>query len=269
MHQSKKVVLITGASSGLGLAVASYLWTNGYIVYGASRSIQGDKYPFHTLQMDVAQEASIETAVGAIIQEQGHIDVLINNAGLGLIGPSEYLSLSDVAKVMDVNVLGALRSIQAVLPQMRSQKSGLIINISSIASENGLPYRAAYSASKASLDRITEALRAELASFGVQACYIQPGGFNTEINDNRMVTLLKGDAYKGSWERCHRIIKDSVSLGLSPAMLGPAVEKIIESKRVKRCYRIGKPLEKLSVVLKKLLPDHIYDKMIRKHFEIY
>lgn len=263
---ARKVIFITGASSGLGLAVATYL-SKDYIVYGGSRNIK-DQHPFCTIQIDVSQESSIQRAIMAIIEKEGRIDVLINNAGLGLIGPTEYLSISDVMKIMDINVFGALRTIQAVLPFMREQKSGLIINISSIASENGLPFRAAYSASKASLDRITEALRMELVPYGVQACYLQPGGFNTEINDNRITTELKGSAFKESWERCHEIIRNSVSLGLPPSILGPIIEKIIKSKRVKRCYRVGKPLEKISVLLKRLLPDHMYEKMVRKHFRI-
>ncbi|SFD82974.1 NADP-dependent 3-hydroxy acid dehydrogenase YdfG [Chitinophaga sp. CF118] len=264
-----KIVLITGASTGLGAAIATYLSAKGHIAYGVSRNIQQEGQPFRTLKMDVGDESSIKQAVQTIIKEHGRIDVVINNAGLGLIGPVEYLSIPDVMKIIDTNVLGVLRTTQAVLPFMRQQKSGLIINISSIAAENGLPYRAIYSASKAGVDRMTEALRVELAPFGVQACYVQPGGVYTNINNNRINTVLPaGSEYKESWDRCFNIIQDSVSKGLSTDAFGPLIEKIINTPRVKRCYRIGKPIEKLSVFLKKLLPAHVFEKMISNHYQI-
>src|SRR5882724_1106414 len=158
---------------------------------------------------------------------------------------------------------------QAVLPGMRANKSGLIINISSIGSETGLPYRGAYSASKAALDRLTEAMRMELAPFGVQACYLQPGGIRTDINKNRITTPLATDnAYKESFDRCYAIVNASVSQGLDTAAFGPFVEKIIQSKKVKRCYRIGKPMEKISVFLKKALPDRTYEKLVSNHYKV-
>ncbi|NSL88246.1 SDR family oxidoreductase [Chitinophaga solisilvae] len=264
-----KVILVTGASTGLGASIATYLTSRGYTVYGVSRNIQPEGHTFHTLQMDVSREDSIRQAVQTIIDEQGRIDVLINNAGLGLAGPVENLSLTDVSRVFDTNVMGLLRTTQAVLPFMRRQQSGLVINISSIASENGLPYRAAYSASKAAVDRLTEAMRTELAPYGVQACYVQPGGFNTDINANRITTTLPaGSVYKNSWERCMRIVHDSVSKGMSTEVFAPLIEKIIQQPRVKRMYRIGKPLEKFSVLLKKILPARTYEKMVSNHFQI-
>ncbi|HVI43266.1 MAG TPA: SDR family oxidoreductase [Chitinophaga sp.] len=265
----QKIILVTGASSGLGETIATHLTTIGHIVYGTSRKPAKPNPACKMLQMDVQDEQSIRQAIDAIIREQGRIDVLINNAGLGLVGPAEYLSTADLFKIIDTNVLGVLRTCQQALPYMRQQKKGLIINISSIASENGLPYRAAYSASKAAVDRITEAIRLEVAPFGIQACYVQPGGFNTAINDNRMVTQLpSGAAYTESWERTHSIIKESVATGLDPQKAAVFIEKIINSKKVKRCYRIGRPLEKLSVFLKRILPDATYDNMVSKHFQV-
>ncbi|WP_143310551.1 SDR family oxidoreductase [Chitinophaga vietnamensis] len=264
-----KVILITGASAGLGNALATYLSGKGFTVYGVSRNIQREGHNFHALKMDVSDEASIRQAVDTIIREQGRIDVLINNAGLGFAGPVEYLSVADLARVLDTNVLGVLRLVQAVLPQMRQQRSGKIINISSIASENGLPYRAGYSASKAALDRLTEALRTELVPFGVQACYVQPGGIVTDINANRVLaTLPAGSPYQDSWEKCMTVVNNSVSKGLPTSRFGPAIEKIILSPVLKRCYRIGKPLEKLSVLLKKILPARTYENMVRNHFNM-
>jgi NAD(P)-dependent dehydrogenase (short-subunit alcohol dehydrogenase family) len=264
-----KIVLITGASSGLGAAIAGYLSTKGYIVYGASRSLPQGQPAFRPIVMDVCDEKSVQQAVDLILREQGRIDVLINNAGLGIAGPVEHLLLTDVKRVFDTNVFGMLRACQAVLPSMRNKQSGLIINISSIGSETGLPYRGAYSASKAALDRLTEALRMELAPFGINACYLQPGGIMTDINKNRVTTPLPADsAYKESFERCYAIVNASVSQGLDTAVFGPVVEKIILAKKVKRCYRVGKPMEKLSVFLKAALAGKTYENLVSKHYQV-
>jgi NAD(P)-dependent dehydrogenase (short-subunit alcohol dehydrogenase family) len=264
-----KIVLITGASSGLGASIAGYLSAKGYTVYGASRNVPQGNPAFKPVVMDVCDEKSIQDATSLILNAEGRIDVLINNAGLGIAGPVESLLSKDVQQVFDTNLFGALHVCQAVLPGMRANKSGLIINISSIGSETGLPYRGAYSASKAALDRLTEAMRMELAPFGVQACYLQPGGIRTDINKNRITTpLAANNAYKESFDRCYAIVNASVSQGLDTAVFGPFVEKIIQSKKVKRCYRIGKPMEKISVFLKKALPDHTYEKLVSDHYKV-
>ncbi|RZL98081.1 MAG: SDR family oxidoreductase, partial [Pedobacter sp.] len=157
-----KVVLITGASTGLGESIATYLARRGFIVYGTSRQAGLTNESIHMLAMDVIDPQSIQQVVDQILQQEGRLDVLINNAGLGIAGPVELLSLTDVERVFDTNVFGVIRMVQSALPIMRQQRSGLIINISSIAAEAGLPYRGAYSASKAAVERLTEALRLEL-----------------------------------------------------------------------------------------------------------
>nr|WP_293833276.1 SDR family oxidoreductase [uncultured Arsenicibacter sp.] len=264
-----KVVLITGASTGLGESIGNHLVQKGYIVYGTSRNIEGQKKAFKTLNMDVSNEESVGRGIERVLAEQGQIDVLINNAGLGIAGPVESLLTDDIARVLDTNVIGAVRTIQAVLPHMRDRRVGLIINISSIAAEAGLPYRGAYSASKAALDRITEALRLELAPFGVQACTVQPGGVRTDINKNRLKVQLPGTSvYKKTFERTYELIDESVSQGLAPELFGELIEKIINTPQVDRLYRLGKPLEKFSVILKRILPVATYEKMIRKHYDM-
>ena len=263
----KQVILVTGASSGLGEEMATHLARTGYTVYGSSRRIEGQEKPFHTINMDVTDAASISTALARILEREGRIDVLVNNAGLGIAGPVEELSIDDVQRVLDTNVVGVLRVCQAVLPHMRRQGSGRIINISSIGSEIGLPYRGLYSASKAAVDRLTEALRTELAPYGVQACVLQPGGVRTDINKNRIRVELPADSpYRASFEHTYRLIDESVEKGLPPEAFGRLVEELIRAPRLKRVYRLGKPLEKLSVLLKRLLPAQRFDKMIRKHY---
>ncbi|RYY86681.1 MAG: SDR family oxidoreductase, partial [Chitinophagaceae bacterium] len=220
-----------------------------------------------TINMDVTDASSISTAIQRIVEREGRIDVLINNAGLGIAGPLEQLSIAEVQRVFDTNVTGVLRACQAVLPHMRRQQGGKIINISSIGSEMGLPYRGVYSASKAAVDRLTEALRTELAPFGIQACIVQPGGVRTDINKNRIrVALDDSSPYRASFEHTYRLIDESVEGGLPPLAFAQLVEKIIATPRLKRLYRLGKPVEKLSVLLKRILPSGRFDKMIRKHY---
>lgn len=264
-----RVVLITGASAGLGAAIGNYLSAKGYKVYGTSRHIQAGTQSFTALQMDVGSEASIQEALKAILQQESRIDVLINNAGLSIAGVTEHLSLADVQQIFDTNVFGIVRTCQAVLPHMRRNGRGLIINISSIGSETGLPYRGIYSGSKAAVDRFTEALRLEVGAYGIQACCLQPGAVHTGINAHRVKTVLpEGSPYKESFERGYAAIDASIDHGSSPDIFGPVIEKIINSKYVKRYYRVGKPIEKLSVILKKYLPERTYERMIRKYYNL-
>lgn len=264
-----KVILITGASTGLGESMATYLTQRGYKVYGTSRQADLTPKNFSMLQMDVTRSESIQTAIDQIVKVERKIDVLINNAGLGIAAPVEELPLDDVMRVFDTNVLGIIRMVHAVLPIMRRQQAGLIINISSIAAEAGLPFRGAYSASKAAVERLTEALRVELTPFGVQACSVQPGGTRTDINKNRLrAALTEESAYKKTFDRTYELIDQSVSEGIDAAVFGPLIETIMNSARVKRLYRVGKPLEKFSVILKQLLPTAMYERMIRNHYKM-
>ncbi|HEY8401180.1 MAG TPA: SDR family oxidoreductase [Cytophagaceae bacterium] len=264
-----KVIIVTGASSGLGNVIADYLAGKGHIVYGTSRSIKEEGQKFKALRMDVCNSESVQEAVDKVLKEQGKIDVVINNAGIGIAGAAEHLQLEDVQRVFDTNVLGVLRVCQAVLPSMRERRGGKIINISSIGSELGLPYRGGYSASKAALDRLTEAMRVELKPFGIQLCLVQPGGVATDINKNRVMTPMPEDSpYRESFERCYDIINASVSKGLSPHIFGPAIEDIIKADKLKRVYRIGKTTEKLSVLVKKLVPSSVFDNILINHYKL-
>ena len=262
-----KVVFITGASSGLGLSMAKHLSRNGCIVYGTSRKVLETPDGIKMLVADVTDGPSIANALAQTLKEEGRVDVVINNTGLGIASPLESVSLEDVQKVLETNVTGVIRVIQAVLPQMRLQQSGLIINISSIGAEVGLPYRGVYSASKAAVDRLTEALRMEVASFGVQACTIQPGGVRTEINKNRVRAELPSEnVYRENFETAYELINKSVDEGLHADEFGKLVHRIIRQKRVKAVYRLGNRTEQVSVLLKRMLPTTFFENMVRKHY---
>ncbi len=257
-----KVVLITGASSGLGQALARQLAEKGYLVYGTSRRPRESGLPYQMVAMDVQDEASVRQAVAAIVEKEGRLDAVINNAGIGIAGPLEQLHMENVERVLDTNVKGVLRVVQAALPHLRQSK-GRIVNISSIAALFGLPYRGAYCASKAAVDLITEALRMEMAAFGVQACSIHAGDIQTNINANRIRDYDPEDpTYKESFERAYADIDKDVNKGLPADEVARQVIRALESARLRRYYTIGKPLQRLSLLAKRLLPAPFFEKVI-------
>jgi NAD(P)-dependent dehydrogenase (short-subunit alcohol dehydrogenase family) len=260
-----KVVLVTGASSGLGRALATALAEKGYKVYGASRNPQGIE-PFIQLRMDVQDDDSVVAAVKEILDKAGRIDILINNAGIGIAGPLEQLSMANIQRVFDTNVYGLIRVSQAVLPTLRQIGGGRIINISSIAAEVALPYRAVYSASKAAVDRLTEALRLEVERFGVEVCAIQAGDIRTAINDHRIMEYDEQDpAYNLVFAQVAKKMNESVDQGVPAEEMAAKIIEIMEKRRLKKLYPVGKPYQKLSIYLRRFLPASLFEFIIRSY----
>ena len=259
----KKVALVTGASSGLGEALARLLAQKGYIVYGTSRK-PAEETRFKLLTMDVQDERSVQAAVAQILSEQGQIDVLINNAGVGIAGPLEVMSINSVQQAFDTNVFGLIRVMQAVLPHMRKAQTGKIINISSIAAEVALPYRAVYSASKAAVDRITEALRLEVERFGIQVCSIQCGDIQTAITAHRIMEYaVDNPAYNTVFAKVAQNMNDGVSKGSTAEYIALEIIKLLDKKHLQKIYPIGKSYQKLSLTLKRLLSGRLFEKIIK------
>ncbi len=164
-----KVVLITGGSSGIGKSIGEFLNEKGFTVYGTSRN--PNNYPeskFKIIPLDVTKKETIALAIETVVKKEDRIDVLINNAGVGITGPIEEISEKEIKANFETNFFGPINVIKAVLPQMRAQHSGLVINITSIAGYMGLPYRGVYSASKGALEIITEAFRMEIKDFNIK-----------------------------------------------------------------------------------------------------
>lgn len=261
-----KVVLITGASSGLGEALATCMSTRGYRVYGTSRKGEQTATAYQMLAMDVQQDESVKNAIGQLLEKEGRIDVVINNAGIGIAAPLEEVSMEKVMQVFQTNVFGMIRVCQAVLPTMRAQGHGRIVNVSSIGSQIGLPFRAVYSASKASVDIMTEAMRMELKGFGVDATAILAGDMQTPINNNRLHETLAGNSpYKTIFDKVHELINADVDKGKKPSEVADMIEQITRQKHVKRSYVIGKPLQKVSILAKRLLPGGLFEQIIMKY----
>ena len=266
-----KVVLITGGSSGIGKSIGLYLKSKGFKVYGTTRNLSKhiDFEVFELLELDVASKESIAKAVKVIVDKEQRLDVLINNAGVGITGPIEETPDSEILKAFDTNLHGPMRVIKEVLPQMRSQRAGTIINITSIAGYMGLPYRGIYSATKAALATITEALRIEVKDFGVKIITLAPGDFSTNIAAGRYHAPVQDDSpYQKAYGETLQMIDDDVDKGGDPIRVAKKVYEIIENQNPKVHYKVGAPLQKISSVFKSILPDKVFEKLLIKHYKL-
>lgn len=265
-----KVVLITGGSSGIGKSIGEYLLSKGFKVYGTSRSPQNYiESKFLIIALDVTKKDSIISCIQTVIDAESRIDVVINNAGAGITGPIEEIPETEIKQNFETNFFGPINIIKAVLPQMRKQNSGLIINITSIAGYMGLPYRGIYSASKGALELITEAFRMELKDFNIQMTNIAPGDFATNIAAGRFHAPVKKDSpYKEKYASVLKAIDEDVNKGDDPIAVAEMVYKVIETKQPKIHYKVGAFMQKFSIVLKRLLPDKVYEKMLINHLKL-
>jgi short-subunit dehydrogenase len=264
----KKVILITGISSGFGKATSELLAVKGHVVYGTVRSEIESDTKVNVLKLDLTDTNSIKKAVETVLQKESRIDVLINNAGILIGGPLETSPIENIKLLMDTNFLGMVQLTREVLPVMRKQGSGTIINLSSIAGLIGLPFQGYYSASKFAIEGFSEALRMEVKQFNIKVVLINPGDFRTNNIMNRRNFLAPTgttDPYYEQFGKTLAIFEKDEANGQSPEVLAAKIVRIIESKNPKQRYIIATLLEKLAVVLKKILPG----KMLRKLLEIF
>jgi NAD(P)-dependent dehydrogenase (short-subunit alcohol dehydrogenase family) len=265
-----KVVLITGGSSGIGKSIGEFLHHKGFIVYGTSRNperILNSVFPL--LALDVQKVGTIQEAVAKIIVLSGRLDIVINNAGVGITGPLEEIPMAEIKNNFETNFFGPIEVMKAVLPQMRTQKSGLIINVTSIAGYMGLPYRSIYSASKGALELITEALRMEVKAFGIHITNVAPGDFATNIASGRFhAPLIMDSAYEIPYANTLKMIDEHVDGGSNPNEMAEAVYQIILNPNPRIHYKVGAFMQKISIVLKRMLPDKVYEKMLMQHFKL-
>lgn len=267
-----KVVLITGCSTGIGRDLAQRLAQAGYQVAATARnleSLQGLEVELK-LALDVASAESINQAVDSVLQRYGRIDVLVNNAGYAQCGAVEEVSDAQVQQMFDVNVFGALRMIRAVVPHMRQQKSGRIINISSIAGKLVTPVNGTYSATKFALEALSDALRLELAPFGIQVVVVEPGAIKT--NFDRTVQAHAGQIFDNSVSPYGRLYQkyQQVSNAMRQGEAGPeAVSKVVqhalETARPKARYLAGLALPTKLVVR---LGDTLWGPVVNQMFKV-
>lgn len=265
-----QVVLITGASSGIGKSIAEYLVTKGFTVYGTSRNPRSDNLNgVHLIPLDVTKTETIKTAVANILVKEGKLDVLINNAGKGITGPLEEIPEEELKSVFETNYFGPIAVMKAVLPTMRKHRKGLIINVTSIAGYMGLPYRSAYSATKGALSLTTEALRMELKEFNVKVTNVAPGDFATNIASGRYhAPLLEDSDYAKNYGKSLSLMDEHVDEGEDPMLMAKAVFDIINTKEPQVDYKVGAFMQRFSTFLKGVLPSKTYERLLLKHYQL-
>jgi len=270
MGNQKKIILVTGASAGLGKEFAKELLKDGHVVYGAARRIgQMDdikRLGINVLEMDVTDEASMVKGIEAIIKNEKRIDVLVNNAGFGSYGALEDVSMADARYQLEVNVIGATRLIQLVLPYMREQHDGLIINISSIGGKVAFPFGGWYHASKFALEALSDVLRNEVKPFGIDVVLIEPGGVKTEYSHIATDKLMKtsGNSVYGQLVKELSGRRTEIESKVpGPIVIAKLVKQAIDAKKPKTRYSGGYRAG-LTLFLRRLLSDRMLDWVITK-----
>ena len=266
----QKTVLITGGSKGIGLATGLFLLDKGYVVFGTSRNPDKIKnHPFELLPLDVTISDSITKCMEELKTKVDRLDILINNAGAGITGPVEEIPEREMKRNFETNFFGPLTLIKAALPLMRQNQSGLIINVTSIAGYMGLPFRGIYSASKGALELVTEAISMEVKSFGIKVVNFAPGDVATNIAAGRYHSpLIENSPYFDTYGKSLDLMDSHVDSGKDPMVIAKAIYKIIQTKNPKIHYKEGELLQKFSIVLKRLLPDRWYEKMLMNHYKL-
>lgn len=264
----KEVVFITGASSGIGKATAILLAEKGYCVYGTARNPQESPEKYNLIPMDVRQESSVKEAIKKVMEKEQHIDILINNAGVGITGALEETPIEALENAFQTNFFGAVRVIQAVLPIMRQQRKGFILNITSVAAYMGLPFRGGYSASKGALSLITETLRMETRQFGIKVCTLAPGDVATDIASRRFHTPAQENSPYPQYTASLSSMNQQVDEGADPAILAQKIYQVIMKKSPKVHYSKGKFLETFSIFLKKILPSKYFERLLMNHCDL-
>jgi NAD(P)-dependent dehydrogenase (short-subunit alcohol dehydrogenase family) len=265
MTQRSPVVLITGTSSGIGRAIASAFAAKGYEVFGTSRNPQRNESiaGVELLPLDVSDQASVTSAVSTVIQRAGRIDVLVNNAGVGIFGAAEESSIAQAQELFDTNFFGLIRVTNEVLPHLRAQRSGRIINISSVLGFLPAPYGALYAASKHAVEGYSESLDHETREFGVRVSLVEPGYTDTAFDANAADPDSPIESYRAVREHVKEGLIKAVRAGDDPSVVAKVALKAATSRSPKLRYPAG-PLARQLTVLKKFAPEALLDKGIRK-----
>ena len=267
-----KVALVTGGSSGIGEAAARALAAAGFTVYAAARRVERmqplTEVGIRPFAMDVTDDASIQAAVATIIDEQGRIDVLVNNAGYGSYGALEDVPMDEARAQMEVNVFGAARLTQLVLPHMRGQRSGTIVNVTSMGGKIYTPLGAWYHATKFALEAISDCLRMEVKPFGINVVVVEPGGIRTEwpgiaAEKVRAVSSTGPYAPQGNAVAQSLVSESTQRRSSPPELIAKTIVKAVTTRRPKTRYAVGygaKPI----IFMHDVLPDRAFDALIRR-----
>ncbi len=265
MTKAKPVALVTGASSGIGKAASLALVEAGFTVVGTSRNASGvnqcDGVTF--LDLDVASDESVGTVVQHVIERFGRLDVLVNNAGIGAAGAAEESSVAQAQRVFDVNVFGLIRMTKAVLPHMRAQGSGRIINISSVLGFVPQPYMSVYAASKHAVEGYSESLDHEVREHGVRVLLVQPAYTNTGFEANSMRADTPLQVYAQRRHIFDDVLAAAIKDGDDPAIVAKVIVAAATDPKPKLRYTAGSTAGRIST-LRRIVPSWVFDRQIRK-----
>lgn len=269
MMINKPVALVTGASSGIGEAIAHKLVAAGYSVYGTSRrGGRAGQQGFPLLMLDVTDDASVEAAVQALLRLEGRIDLLVNNAGFGIApAAAEESSIEQAKALFDTNFLGIVRTTRAVVPHMRRQGAGRIINIGSILGVVPVPYAALYSASKHAVEGYSQALDHELRTLGIRVTVVEPGYTKTQFESNNLQPDAKLDVYQDVRIKVTRVVNHAMATADGPEVVAEVVLQAVRAERPKLRYTAGKAAGQLQF-LRNFAPARLLDSGIRKALQL-
>ena len=275
----QKVAIVTGSSSGIGYETALVLARNGFRTYATMRNLEkakaisdiskSEKLALHTIKLDVTDEKSVNEAIKTIKSDAGRIDVLVNNAGYGLTGSLEDLSMSEIKAQYETNVFGLIRVTQAVLPIMREQKSGIIVNISSIGGKMAIPLQSPYHGTKFAVEGLSESIAYELEPFGIKIVIIEPGAIKTNF-DTGMVVAQKNQnpssPYYKSMQKLQSSINSVFKNGTPPTKVAEVILNAITTPNPNLRYTVGEDAALLAQKRKEL-PDSEFQKLVLEFFK--
>lgn len=261
-----KIVLISGASSGIGLATAKFLKEKGYKVIGLSRRLPQTEVDFDYIECDITNQEKINNLVDKLNTSVEKVDVLINCAGIGVSGAVEYSSLEEVKRIFDVNVFGQFLLTKAIIPFLRNSNNPRIINIGSVAGELTIPFQTFYSMTKAAISSFSEGLRLELAPFNIQVTTVLPGDIKTDFTKNRSLPNIPSENKYGSRieNSISRMAKDEEN-GMNPISVSKVIYKLINKRRLPVAKTVGFKY-KLFVLLSRILPKRLVSYVIKKMY---
>ena len=267
-QQVRPVAIVTGAAAGIGGATARALHAVGYRVFGTARKPSGTSAPgIVYLTCDVTSDESVQAAVGEVLSQAGRIDLLVNNAGVGLVGGAEESSLEQAKSLFDVNLFGVIRMTKAVLPAMRKQGAGRIVNISSVMGLIPAPFMALYAASKHALEGYSESLDHEVRSSGVRVVLVEPAYTRTSFDGNAYQADQQLAFYQSARTNAEGALRDAMTTADTPELVASAVVKAATDGNPHRRYAVGRMARQVSL-LRRFVPASAFDKSLRKQMRL-
>jgi len=264
---ANKVAIVTGSATGIGYETAIHLARNGLYTYATMRNTKKAKdineirsrenLPLSIIQLDVTDIVSIKAAIDAVIKQSGRVDVLVNNAGYGLFGPIEDMSMEELKAQYETNVFGLFSVTHAVIPYMRQQHSGAIINISSLAGRIGLPLSSAYVSTKFALEGLSESMAYELKPLGIKVVVVEPGAIRTKFRSERSARVTNGP-YSSMMQSVLQSLDDMVSNGIPPKEVAQVVVDAINNPKPQLRYVVGKDAEQIIEASRKLPEKELF-----------